>query len=105
MNAEKSKVMRISRQSFPVQILLDQKQLENLEYLNYLCSVITKDARCTRELRSSIALAKPSFNKKKKNPFISELELNLRKKLVKCYVHSHLFTSTKPDCEKLLYRF
>jgi len=45
MNVEKTKVLRISRQSSPVQILIDQKQLENVEYLNYLCSMITKDAR------------------------------------------------------------
>jgi hypothetical protein len=31
-NAEKSKVMRISREPSRVQIMLDQKQLENVEY-------------------------------------------------------------------------
>jgi hypothetical protein len=35
MNVEKTKVMRISRQIFPVQI---KKQPENVEYLNYLGS-------------------------------------------------------------------
>ena len=34
MNVEKTKVMRISRQSFPVKIMIDQKQLENVESLN-----------------------------------------------------------------------
>jgi hypothetical protein len=29
MNVEKTKVMRISRQPFPVKIMIDQKQLEN----------------------------------------------------------------------------
>jgi hypothetical protein len=36
MNVEKTKVMRISRQPSPVQIRTDQKQLENVEYVNYL---------------------------------------------------------------------
>ena len=34
MNVEKTKVMRISRQPFPVKIMIDQKQLENVENLN-----------------------------------------------------------------------
>ena len=31
MNVEKTHVMRISRQPFPVKIIIDQKQLENVE--------------------------------------------------------------------------
>jgi hypothetical protein len=34
-----------------------------------------------------LAIAKAAFNKKK-NPFTRKLNLNLRKKLVKCYVWS-----------------
>jgi hypothetical protein len=67
--------------------MIDQKQLENVEYFNYLGSMITSDARCTREIKSRIAIAKTAF-KKKKNLFTSKLELNLRKKLVKCYIWS-----------------
>jgi len=85
MNVEKTKVMRISRQSSPVQILIDQKQLKTVKYLNYLCSMITKDARCTHEIKSRIAMTKPAFSKK--SPFTIRLELNLRKKLVKCSIH------------------
>jgi hypothetical protein len=59
--------------------------LENVEYFNYLVSTITTDARCTREIKSRIAMAKAAFNKKK-NLFTSKLDLNLRKKLVKCYI-------------------
>jgi len=33
MNVEKTEVMRISRQPFPVKIMIDQKQLENVEFL------------------------------------------------------------------------
>jgi hypothetical protein len=35
-NVEKIKVMRILRQSSPVQIMIDQKQLENVEQFHYL---------------------------------------------------------------------
>ena len=34
MNVEKTKVMRSSRRRFPVKIMIDQKQLENVDLLN-----------------------------------------------------------------------
>jgi hypothetical protein len=49
--------------------------------------MITSDARCTYEMKSRISMAKAAFNKKK-NLFTSKLDLNLRKKLVKCYIWS-----------------
>jgi hypothetical protein len=87
INVEKTKVMRISRQPAPMKIMIDQKQLENVAYFDYLGSMITNDARCTREIKSRIAMAKAAFNKKK-NLFTSKLDLNLRKKLIKCYIWS-----------------
>jgi len=36
MNVEKTKVMRISRQPSPLLIMLDQQQMENVKYFNYL---------------------------------------------------------------------
>jgi hypothetical protein len=66
--------------------MIDEKQLENVEYLNYFDSMMTNDARCTREIKCSIAMAKTAFNKK--TVFTSKLDLNLRKKLVKCYIWS-----------------
>jgi hypothetical protein len=45
--------------------------------------MITNDARRTREIKSRLAVAKAAFNKKKTH-FTSKLDLNLRKKLVKC---------------------
>jgi hypothetical protein len=84
MNVGKAKVMRISRQPAQMKIMIDQKQLENVEYFNYLGSMINY-ARCKREIKSRIAMAKAEFSKKK-NLFTSKLDLNLRKKLVKCYI-------------------
>jgi hypothetical protein len=65
MNMEKTKVMRISRQPFPVKIMIDQKQLENVESFKYLGSILTNDGRCTCEIKCRIAMAKVAFNKKK----------------------------------------
>jgi hypothetical protein len=93
MNVENTKVMRMSRQKSPLQIMTtDQKQMENVAYLNYMSSMITNDARCTREIKSRIAMAKAAVSKKKKKKkkktalVTSQLDLNLRKKPVKCYV-------------------
>jgi hypothetical protein len=85
MNVEETEVMKISRQPSPIQ-MIDQKQSENVEYFNHLGSMITNDARCTREIESRIVMAKAAFNKKKKTLFTRKLDLNLRTKLLKCYI-------------------
>jgi len=66
--------------------MVNHKQVENVEYCNYLGSTITNDERCTWEIKSMIAMAKAAFNKK--TFFTSKLELCFRKKLVKCYTWS-----------------
>ena len=65
MNVEKTKVKRISRQSLPVKIMIDQKQVENVESFKYLGSILTSDGRCTCEIKCRIAMAKAAFNKKR----------------------------------------
>ena len=82
MNVEKTKVMRISRQPSPVTIMIDQKQLENVDSFKYLGSMLTNDGRWTREIKSRIAMTKAAFSKKK-TLFTNKLDLNLRKKLLK----------------------
>jgi hypothetical protein len=59
---KKTQVMRITRQPSPVQT--GKKQLENVKYSVYLGSIITSDARCTREIKSRIVMAKAAFNEK-----------------------------------------
>jgi hypothetical protein len=51
--------------------MIDQKKLENVEYFNCLCSMITNDAKCTTETKSWITMTKAAFNKK--NLFTSKL--------------------------------
>ena len=72
---KKTNVMRISRQPSPVTIMIDQKQLENVECFKYLCSILTNDGRCTCDIKSRIAMAKAAFNKKK-TIVSSKLDLN-----------------------------
>ena len=100
MSVEKTKVMRISRQPFPVKIMIDQKQPENVLHIlwlflvyhnlnnfKYLGSILANDGSCTCEIKCRIAMAKAAFNMKRAH-FTSTLDLGLRKKLVKCYIWS-----------------
>jgi len=85
INVQQTRLMRISRHPSPVQIMIGQTQSQKLRILKYLSSLLEKDARCARETKSRIAIAKAVFNKKK-TLFTSKLTLNLRKKLKKCYI-------------------
>jgi hypothetical protein len=55
------KVMGNSKLPSPIKIMTDQKQLKNVEYFNYLGSLITNDARCSLEIKSGIDMAKEPF--------------------------------------------
>jgi hypothetical protein len=67
--------------------MIDQNQLENGEPIKYLGTISTNHGRCTCEIKCRIVMAKTSFNKNRAL-FTSILDLELRKKLVKCYVWS-----------------
>jgi hypothetical protein len=51
----------------------------------YWVAILTNDGRCTCEIKCRIAIAEAAFNKKRAL-FTSTLDLELRKKLVKCYI-------------------
>ena len=87
MNVEETVVMRMLRHPSPVKNMIDRKQPENMNYLNSLGRMITNDARCTREIKSRIAMAKQ--HSPRRQLFLQvKLDLNLRKKLLKCYIWS-----------------
>jgi hypothetical protein len=58
---------------------------DKLESFKYLGSILTNDGRCTCEIKCRSAMAKAAFNKKR-TLFTSTLDLELRKKPVKCYI-------------------
>ena len=47
VNVYLTNVKRLSEQPSAVQIMIDQKQLENVEYFSYLCTLKRNDAPCT----------------------------------------------------------
>jgi hypothetical protein len=56
------------KKTIPVH-MTDWKQLENVEYLNRLGSMITYDARCTCDIKSVTATIKQAFNRGGKKTF------------------------------------
>jgi len=60
--------------------------MEKLEYFSCLGSMITNVTSCTQDTKSCIAVVKAVMNKKQKTLFTSKLDINLRNKLVKCYI-------------------
>jgi hypothetical protein len=46
MNVQETKVMKISRKPYPLQFVIDQKQLKNVQNFEYCGRVITNNASC-----------------------------------------------------------
>jgi hypothetical protein len=82
----RTKLMRISRQPSITGVIINQKQLENVEYFNYLGSEIKSYAKHAHEIKSRMTMAKAAFNRKALPT--SKLRLNLRKRLITCYIWS-----------------
>jgi len=57
--------------------MIDQRQLEDVEYFIHLDSIIINDERCACEIVSRIFTSKTAFHKKK-TLFPRKLDLNLR---------------------------
>ena len=53
--------MRISRQLPKANNVIDYNLQNNVEYFNYLGSMMTNYARCAREIKSRIAMIKVTF--------------------------------------------
>jgi hypothetical protein len=64
-----------------------------LEYFNYLGSITTNDARCARGIKCRVSMTKAAFNKK--TLITSKMDLDLYKKLVKCYIREWLCNALK----------
>ena len=90
INMEETKVMRMPRQPSFAQIMIDQVQPEGVECCSYLVGMITNNVICKREFKYRMAVAKAAFSDKR-TVFTGSLDLNLRKKLKKCYIWNIAF--------------
>jgi hypothetical protein len=68
MNMVKTKLMCISRQPSPVHIVIDQRQLDNVEYFNCVGSKLINDARCLGEIKPRIAVVKTNSTRRLFSP-------------------------------------
>jgi hypothetical protein len=107
INIKKTKVMRVSRNvGAKVSIIVNGKQIEQVESFKYLGSTMTEDGRCEKEVRIRIAMAKEAFNKRKEL-LTKNFKKGIKKKLVKTLVWSTLlygsetWTLRKEEIRKL----
>ena len=91
---DKSQVMRVSRSNGSLQIKVSNRELTEVDRFKYLGSVLKRDGYCTREIKMRIAIAKDAFNRKM-SLLTSKLNIELRKKLIRCYVWSIALNGSK----------
>ena len=87
INIDKSQVMRVSRSNKSLQIKVNNRELKEVYNFKYLRSVLTRDGYCTRKFKMRIAVAKETFIRKM-SLLTSKLNIELKKKLIRCYVWS-----------------
>jgi len=66
--------------------MLHQQQATNVQYISYFDSIITNDAKCTREIPSRIVMETSNIQQEE-GCFQEQIGL-LSKKLVMCYIWS-----------------
>ena len=82
INIDKSQVMRVSRSNESFQIKVNNRELKEVDHFNYLAN---KRWLLQKEIKMRIAIAKETINRKISH-LTSKLNIELRKKLVRCYV-------------------
>lgn len=92
INKVKTEVMGITKRSerLPINIGADGTALKQVESFRYLGSLVNEDGRCDSEIRSRIGIAKANFGSMRKILTNMSLDIQLRMRLLRCYVWSGL---------------
>jgi hypothetical protein len=89
MNVKKTKTMVVCRDETPdVRIVINGQVLEQVKKFKYLGQWITDDGRCECEIKNRIEIARSTFIKMRDVLISRKLHLEIRKRLVRCYVLS-----------------
>jgi hypothetical protein len=89
MNVKKTKTMVVCRDETPdVRIVVNGQVLEQVKKFKYLGQWITDDGGCECEIKTRIEIAKSTFIKMRDVLTSRKLHLEMRKRLVRCYVLS-----------------
>ena len=87
LNCKKTECMVVSKTESPTCILkVKDQRIKQVSSFNYLGSLITEDARCIKEVKRRIALAKSAFSKLDKILKNSALSIEIRIRVLNCYV-------------------
>ncbi|KAI5738724.1 hypothetical protein M8J77_010460 [Diaphorina citri] len=90
INKSKTKIMVVSLNERITNVQLENENLKQIKEFTYLGGKITQDGRCKREIESRIQQAKIAFNKKAKIFESPNIDLEVRKNLIKSFVWSVL---------------
>ena len=109
INIKKTECMVVSKQKDnPVcDLQLRGQQITQVTKFKYLGSIITSDGRCDDDVKARIGMAKDAFQKMKGILVSSNLSINTRKRILKCYISSILlygsecWTLTPKNCARL----
>ena len=74
---------------------LNNRELKEVDHFKYLESVLARDAYCTKEIKIRIGIAKEEFNRKL-SLLTNKLTIELKKKLVRCYVWNIVYMAQRP---------
>jgi exonuclease III len=88
VNAKKTKVMSV-RSEEKIELHIDGVRVDQVNSFKYLGSFLTEDWRCEKDVKARIGIAKEAFTRMKRI-LCGSLELELRKRLGKCFVWSVL---------------
>ena len=93
INAEKTKTMLVSKvmPSAEFHITVDKDIIKQVDSFVYLGQLFTEDAKCDKEILRRISIARGTFNKMKSTLTNNHINLETRKRILKCYVWSTLF--------------
>ena len=107
INVKKTKAMVVSKNEVKtVNIVVDEKSVEQVERFKYLGSLISQDGRCITDVKSRIAMAKEAFNRRKEL-LTKRMNIELKKKIVTTVVWPvalygcETWTLTKEECRRL----
>ena len=89
INCKKTECMVVSKRNdiLKCKVKVKDETIKQVAAFNYLGSTITEDARCEKEIRRRIALAKSAFSKLDKLLRNPTLSLNTRMRILECYVY------------------
>ena len=78
-----------------MRIKVANRELKEVDHFKYLESALTIDGYCTREIKMRNAIDKEAFNRKM-SLLTSKLNIEFRKKFVRCYIWSVAFMGQRP---------